>query len=247
MFPGYPSSIHWLFQINVGRNHMHCGKSVISGTSLSQFSVLKEFFDLLNISLAPWPNWSSVSKRRLLWSTLCWLCTKMSAKIVPLPLDPTGHESPRGDYCEAPLCWMCTKMSAKKWHFTQNWHKCHFTPFPKSETLADLELSSQVGLQISKCQFTPPPPAPKVKRWHILADLEIPSLVGLQISKVPLPPSEKFTDLSGILKVKLDFRFQSANLPPPLPPESETLAALELSRRWVWPNLNKIWNKQMSY
>ena len=83
----------------------------------------------------------------------------------------------------------------KSWQIWNFQVKLHFklqsvTP-PRNEKLADLELSSKVEFQISKCHFTPPPlPFPRNGK---LADLELSSQVGLQISKfyfTPPPPNE---------------------------------------------------------
>ena len=68
-------------------------------------------------------------------------------------------------HSEVPCTDRVPKASAKKCHFTLNWNKCNFgppapPPHPRNE---NLEVWSQVGLQNSKCHFTPlplPPPSP---------------------------------------------------------------------------------------
>ena len=71
-------------------------------------------------------------------------------------------------------------------------------PSPRNEKLADLELSSQVGLKISKCHFIPPPPFANPQ----MADLKLLSQVGPQISKCHFIPSP-----STPLKMRHDLWF----------------------------------------
>ena len=89
-------------------------------------------------------------------------------------------------------------------------------PPPRNQKFANLEISSQVGLQNSKCH------------------LELSSQVGLQISKwhlTPLPPNENLADLEISTQVGLqNSKYHSIpNPPPPPPPRNEKLADLELS------------------
>ena len=57
------------------------------------------------------------------------------------------------DYCEAPCTDRVPNVSAKK---VPLYPKVPLAPLPpRNEKFADLEALHQVGLQISKCHFTP--------------------------------------------------------------------------------------------
>ena len=81
-------------------------------------------------------NFVQVISNQQLTKAACRQCEKFNT--VPSNSMPTGIEAPCPDHVP--------NMSAKK---------CHFAPSPEMKKFADLELSSQVGLQISKCHLIP--------------------------------------------------------------------------------------------
>ena len=118
--------------------------------------------------------------------------------------------SPRGDYCETPCADRVPKMSAKSVTLLQTGTSATLHSPPPPAGSENLELSSQVGLQISKCHFTPPPPAP-IPSSEKLADLELSSQVGF-----------------------LDFRFQTPP-PPPAPRKCKVGISIQLLQRDASP------------
>ena len=120
----------------------------------------------------------------------------------------------------------------------KNWQICNFQikfgqsvtlppPTPGNEKLADLELSNQVGLQISNCHFNSPIPC----KWKVsrFGTFKSSWTSDFKVSFYPTAtPSKMKSWQIWNFQVKLDFRFQSFILPYCHPLKNENLADLEL-------------------
>ena len=194
---------------------------------------------------------------RLLWSTLCWPCTKIECQKLP------GHPNMAKVSLYPPQ--KIKVILGRVWVQNFRFAKSHFTPLlPWKSKVVIFGQNFSSGLQICEVSLYPlPKPNEKLSFWGRSSDqafrfgkchFTIPHLQWKwkvvifgqifkswpRICKVPLKPSFLKIKSSHFWSFGQNFRsseLQSAILPPPNPPENEKWSFWTNLQAMAWVNI----------